>query len=160
MLAANPARMKTIRFSVFSILLSLAFTCALLATEKEEEDDSSSDDQVTVEKLILVRDAGDKFVPVDAFKPSDTFGVLVKLSGSKTGTKVKGVWTIVDAGGRQDAKIFEKTVTLTAEALKEAKEKDRIDFTLSHDNPYPTGDYKFEAYVNGQPADSIDFKIE
>src|SRR4051812_26160536 len=146
--------MKTMRVSVFSILLSLAFTTALLAKEKDEEDDSSSDNDVTVEKLILVRDAGDKFVPVKTFKPADILGVLVKLSSAKTGTKVKGVWTIIDAGGMQDKKIFEKTVTLTEEALKEAKEKDRVDFTLSHDNPYPTGEYKFEAYINDEPADS------
>ena len=152
--------MKTIRIFAFSLLISLAFTSVLLAKEKDENDDSESDNGVTIEKLTLVRDAGDKFVPVQRFRPTDIFGVLVKLSGSNSGTKVKGVWTAVDAGGIKDKKIFEKEVTLSPDTLKDVKEKNRVDFTLSHDNPYPTGDYKFQAYLNGDLADSIEFTIE
>jgi len=98
--------------------------------------------------------------PVKKFKPTETLGVLVQLSEAKEGTKVKGVWTIVDAGGMTDKKIFEKKVELTPEAIKTAKDPSRIDFTLSHDNPYPTGDYKFEVYLNGELANTIEFKIE
>ena len=152
--------MKTIRIFAFSLLISLAFTSVLLAKEKDEEEDSDSDNGVKIEKLTLVRDAGDKFLPVKSFRPTDIFGVLVKLSGSNSGTKVKGVWTAVDAGGIKDKKIFEKEVTLSPDTLKDVKEKNRVDFTLSHDNPYPTGDYKFEAYLNGDLGDSIEFAIE
>ena len=144
---------------MFAIFVSLAFTGALVAKEKAKDEDES-ESAVQVEKLILVRDAGEKFVPVKKFKPTDTLGVLVQLSEAKEGTKVKGVWTIVDAGGMQDKKIFEKEVEFTAEAIKTAKEPNRADFTLAHDNPYPTGDYKFEAYVNGELADTIEFKVD
>ena len=152
--------MKTIRIFAFSLLISLAFTSVLLAKEKDENDDSESDNGVTIEKLTLVRDAGDKFVPVQRFRPTDIFGVLVKLSGSNSGTKVKGVWTIVDAGGMKDKKILDRAIEMTDEKIKESKNPSRIDFTLSHDNPYPPGDYKFEVYLNGELADTVEFTIE
>jgi hypothetical protein len=145
------------RIVALGILLGL--TTAVLAKEKEEDADESSN-EVTVEKLTLVRDAGDTFEPVKSFKPTDTLGVLVKLSEPKLDTKVKGIWTIVNAGGIEDKTIFEKEVALTADALKGAKEKDRIDFTLSHDDPYPKGDYKFDVYLNGELADTVEFKIK
>ena len=154
-------RMKLQRLLVLGMISSVcgAFIATAIA-ESKDEDSNESDNDVTIEKLTLVRDAGDKFVPVDNFKTTDTFGVLVKLSGSKVGTKVKGIWTAVDAGGMKDKKIFEKEVIFTEEAMKKVKEKDRVDFTLSHDNPYPTGDYKFDVYLNGELADSIEFSIE
>ena len=153
--------MKTFTSPTFAILLALsfAFTGTSLANEKDEDADDSAN-EVKIEKLTLVRDAGEKFEAVKNFKPTDIFGVLVKLSEPKIGTKVKGVWTAVDAGQLENKKIFEKEVTLTRDALKDAKEKDRIDFTLAHDNPYPTGDYKFEVYLNGELADAIEFTIE
>ena len=85
----------------------------------------------------------------------------MKLNGEpKIGTKVKGIWMIVDAGEMRDKKIFEKEVTFTKEALANTKIKDRVDFTLSHDNPYPTGDYKVEIYLNGELSDTVEFSIE
>ena len=137
---------------------TLACAGALLAKEKEQDSDDS--DSTAVKKLTLVRDTGKKFEPVETFKPTDTFGVLVQLTDVKEDTKVKGVWTVVDAGGMKDKKIFEKEVTMDAETLKKATIKDRVDFTLSHDQPYPTGDYKFEVYLNGEAADSVEFTIE
>jgi hypothetical protein len=153
--------MKMTTFSAFLIgcSLSLALGPGTIGKEKDE-DAADSESEVTIEKTALVREVGDKFEPVKSFKPDDTFGVLVFLSEPKVGTKVKGVWTAVDAGGLEDKKIFEKEVEFTPEALKDAKEKNRVDFTLSHDNPYPTGDYKIDIYLNGELAETIEFKIK
>src|SRR5437588_6294456 len=148
--------MKTIRFSTLAIFLSLTFTSVALANEKDKD----SDDEVMIEKVTLVRDVGDKFEPVENFKPTDTFGVLVKLSEPKIGTRVKGVWTAVDAGGLKDKKLLEKEVTLNSDTFKGVKQKDRVDFSLSHDNPYPTGDYKIDIYLNGELAETVEFTIE
>ena len=148
---------KDILFTLaLSFALGLALSIGAIAKEKDED----SENEVTVEKLTLVRDTGKDFEPVKKFKPTDTFGVLVQLSEAKEGTKVKGVWTAVDAGGMIEKKIFEKIVNLTAEAMKTVKNPSRIDFTLSHDNPYPTGDYKFEVFIDGEPGDTLEFKIE
>ena len=148
---------KRARFPLaLSFALCLALGFGAIAKEKDED----SENEVTVEKLTLVRDTGKDFEPVKKFKPTDTFGVLVQLSEAKEGTKVKGVWTAVDAGGMIEKKIFEKIVNLTAEAMKTVKNPSRIDFTLSHDNPYPTGDYKFEVFIDGEVGDTLEFKIE
>ena len=147
---------RTLLAPALSFALGLALGFSAIAKEKDED----SENEVTVEKLTLVRDTGKDFEPVKKFKPTDTFGVLVQLSEAKEGTKVKGVWTAVDAGGMIEKKIFEKIVNLTAEAMKTVKNPSRIDFTLSHDNPYPTGDYKFEVFIDGEPGDTLEFKIE
>jgi hypothetical protein len=148
--------MKFQRLFMLGAIFAVCGSLVATAIGKTEDEDSRDDDNdVTIEKLILVRVAGDNFIPVESFKTTDNLGVLVKLSGSKLGTKVKGVWTVIDAGGMKDKKIFEKEVTITEEGRK-----DRVDFTLSHDNPYPTGNYKFEVYLKGEMADSVDFTIE
>ena len=147
---------RTLLAPALSFALGLALSISAIA----KEIDADSENEVTVEKLTLVRDTGKDFEPVKKFKPTDTFGVLVQLSEAKEGTKVKGVWTAVDAGGMIEKKIFEKIVNLTAEAMKTVKNPSRIDFTLSHDNPYPTGDYKFEVFIDGEPGDTLEFKIE
>ena len=148
------------KHALLALALSFALGLALGISAIAKEKDEDSKNEVTVEKLTLVRDTGKDFEPVKKFKPTDTFGVLVQLSEAKEGTKVKGVWTAVDAGGMIEKKIFEKTVDLTAEAMKTVKNPSRIDFTLSHDNSYPTGDYKFEVFINGEPGDTLEFKIE
>jgi len=150
---------KTVRLSTFAILISLALTGPALCKEKDQ-DEAESENDVTIEKVTLVRDAGNKFEAVKSFRPTDTFGALVKLSEPKTGTRVKGVWIAVDAGRRENKKILEKEITLNAETLKGVKEKDRVDFTLSHDNPYPKGDYKIDIYLNGELADTVEFTIQ
>ena len=147
---------RTLLAPALSFALGLALSISAIA----KEIDADSENEVTVEKLTLVRDTGKDFEPVKKFKPTDTFGVLVQLSEAKEGTKVKGVWTAVDAGGMIEKKIFEKIVNLTAEAMKTVKNPSRIDFTLSHDNPYPTGDYKFEVFIDGELGDTLEFKIE
>lgn len=151
--------MKTIRISVFAISTLIALTALLPAAGNDEEDDES-ENEVTIEKLTLVKDTGKDFQPVKKFKPTDTFGVLVQLSEALEGTVVEGVWTAVDAGELQDQQISEKKVEFTPETIKTAKNPSRVDFTLAHENPYPAGDYKFEVYLDGKLADSVEFKVE
>ena len=152
--------MKMIRLSTFAIFaaLSLAFTSALLAKEKDE-DESTSDEDVKIEKAVLAREDADKFEPVESFKPNDTFAVLVFLNKAKIGTRLKAIWTIVDAGGMHDKELLEKNIELTEDEIEGVKEANRINFSLTHDDPYPPGDYKFEIYLNGELAKTVEFKI-
>jgi len=153
--------MKMLRLPTFVILfsLSIAFTSAALAKEKDE-DESTSDEDVTIEKTVLAREVEDRFEPVKSFKPDDTFTVLVFLSEPKIGTRLKTIWTIVDAGGQQDKKILEKNVELTPEAIKDVEEPNRINFSLTHDDPFPAGDYKTEIYLNDELVKTVEFKIK
>ena len=67
---------------------------------------------------------------------------------------------IVDAGETHDTKLLEKKIELTEEEIKDVKEANRINFSLTHDDPYPTGDYKFEIYLNDELAKTVEFKIK
>lgn len=151
--------MKTIRVLPFAISILIALTTSLPAGVNDDEEDDV-ENEITIEKLTLVKDTGKDFQPVTSFKPTDTFGVLVQLSEALEGTEVKGVWTAVDAGDMRNKKIFEKDVEFTPEEIKNAKNPSRVDFTLTHDDPYPTGDYKFDVYLNGKLANTLKFKIE
>ena len=139
--------------------LSLAFTSTTFGKEKNEDADES-DSEVTIEKTVLAREVEDKYEPVKSFKPDDTFAVLVFLSEPKIGTKLKAVWTIIDAGGMEDKQILVKKIELTEEAIKGVKEANRINFSMTHNDSFPTGDYKVEIYLNGELAKTIEFKIK
>ena len=160
------SNMKMIRLFSFALVISilLPFSHGLLAKDKDKENDeetADSDSEVTIEKTVLAKETETGFDPVKSFAPSDTFAVLVFLSEPKVGTKVKAIWTIVNAGGMENKKILEKAVELTPEAIKEAKDAaNRINFSLTHDNPYPAGDYKADIYLNGELAKTVEFKIK
>ena len=151
--------MKTFRLCVLAISILIAFTTSLPATENDNDEDEA-ENEITIEKVTLVKDTGKDFQPVKKFKPTDTFGVLVQLSEALEGTEVKGVWIAVDAGDLHDKKILEKKVEFTPEAIENAKNPSRVDFTLTHDHPYPAGDYKFDVYLNGKLVDTVEFTIE
>jgi hypothetical protein len=143
--------MKFIYRSAFAFILTLAFLGKIEVLDAAD---------VTIEKTILVRLVGDQFEPVESFVPNDTYGVLVFLSEGKPETRVKVNWMAVEAGGMKDKSIFEKEVVLTPEVIKSATDPTRIDFTLAHDNPYPTGAFKAVLYLNDVLAKTVEFKIE
>lgn len=152
-------KFTTLSAYLIACSLSLAFTSATLGKEKDEDADES-DSEVTIEKTVLAKKTEDGFDPVKSFKSDDTFAVLVFLSEAKIGTKLKAVWTLVDAGGKQDQEILEKKVELTPEAIEGVKEANRINFSLAPNEPFPTGDYKVEIYLNGDLAKTVPFKIK
>jgi hypothetical protein len=153
--------MKALRLSTFVVLLSvsLAFAGGTLGKVKHGDADAEDND-VTIEKTTLAKKTDDGYDPVKTFKPDDTFAVIVELSEAKIGTKLKAVWTLVDAGGKRDQKILEKKIEITAEAIKGVEEPNRINFTLVPDSPFPAGDYKADIYLNGELEKTVNFKVK
>jgi hypothetical protein len=90
---------------------------------------------------------------VTAFAPGDTFHLVVQLANAPDDTKVKVVWTAVDAGGGQikDQKIDEKELT-TGSAP--------IDFTLVPSGTFPVGKYKVDLYLNSVLNKTIEFQVQ
>jgi hypothetical protein len=90
---------------------------------------------------------------VTTFAPADTFHLVVQLANAPDDTKVKVVWTAVDAGGGQikDQKIDEKELT-TGSAP--------IDFTLAPNNPFPAGKYKADLYLNNVLNKTLEFQVQ
>ncbi len=147
------ATMKSIRSFVFLLILTLQLVEGYLEAAESEK-------PVVISKTVLARLVGEEFEPVEAFTPSDNFGVLVFVSDGKPGTRVKANWIAVEAGGMKDKSIFEKEVVLTPEAIKANGDPSRIDFSLLHDNPYPTGLFKADFYLNDVLTETVQFKIE
>lgn len=156
------AEMKIIRLSTLalSFCLSLSFMDATVAKEKNEDSDSEAESDVTIQKTMLAKKTDEGYEPVKSFDPDDSFAVIVELSEAKVGTKLKAVWTIVDAGGKQEEKILEKKIEITAEAIKGVDQPNRINFSLTHDDPMPSGEYKAEIYLNGELAKTVKFKVK
>jgi hypothetical protein len=151
--------MRFICRSASSIFLTLAVACGTAALGKDKPAAGKVKDAVAIEKTVLVRDAGAAFEPVESFTPSDTFGVLVYLNEAKTGTRVKAIWKLVDAGGMKDRNLYEKEAVLTPALLQTAKEPNRLDFSLKHSEPAPAGSFKTEIYVNDVLAKTVEFKV-
>ena len=152
-------KLTTLSAFLISCSLSLALDHSAVATENDEDADES-ESEITIEKTVLAREVENKFEPVKSFKPDDTFAVLVFLNEPVIGTQLKAIWTIVDAGGQQDKKILEKNIEITPEAITGVEEPNRINFSLSHNDLFPTGDYKIEIYLNDELAKTVEFKIE
>jgi hypothetical protein len=153
--------MKMTTLSAFLIGCSLSLALGHSAFGKEEDEDADdSESEVTNEKTVLAREVEDKFEPVKSFESDDTFAVLVFLSEPKIGTHVKAIWTIVDAGGMENKKILEKKIEITADAIKDVEESNRINFSLTHDDPFPAGDYKTEIYLNDELVKTVEFKVK
>lgn len=152
-------KLTTLSALLIGCFLSLALSHSAIAKE-DDEDTDESESEVTIEKTVLAREVEDKFEPVKSFKPDDTFAVLVFLNEPVIGTQLKAIWTIVDAGGMENKKILEKNVEITPEAIKGVEEPNRINFSLTPDEPFPTGDYKVEIYLNGELAKTVEFKIK
>lgn len=60
----------------------------------------------------------------------------------------------------ENKKVLEKEVEITAKAIKGVEEPNQINFSLTHDDPYPAGDYKTEIYLNDELAKTVEFKIK
>ena len=82
------------------------------------------------------------------------------MSEPKIGTHVKAIWTIVDAGGTENKKILEKEVEITVQTIEGVEEPNRINFGLTHNDPFPTGDYKAEIYLNDELVKTVEFKVK
>ena len=86
------------------------------------------------------------------FQPADTMHSVVTLGNAPDDTKLKAVWTAVDAGGGQlkNKKLDEAVVTTGGVA----------DFTLSNTQPWPAGTYQVEVYLNDTLVQTVPFSVQ
>lgn len=155
--------------SALIILLLVSLACggsadgtATASNEKspaeiaESPEVKTGESGVYVEWLRLYTDdgSGDEGDEVKNFKPADNPQHFVaQLSEFEGGTKVKFVFTAIDAGGEKNYRILEKeqeTNSLT----------NRVTCSFKMPNEFPTGDYKVEVFVNGKLSKSVRYKIQ
>lgn len=86
------------------------------------------------------------------FSPTDTpIHLVVNVANAPDDTRVKVVWTAVDANGGQ----------ITNQKLDETEVKTNgvADFTLSNSQQWPTGKYKVDIYLNDKLDRTIEFTV-
>jgi hypothetical protein len=87
------------------------------------------------------------------FSPKDNpFNCVVNLNNPKIDTKVKAVWSVVDAEGTQNQQILDKEVTTE-------NRESVVQFTLSLPRDWPTGKYKVDLYLNNTLDRTLEFSV-
>ena len=111
---------------------------------------------VSVESVTLAKDAnGTPGETVTGFSAADkTQYFVVTLNEGKTGTRVKGVFTAVNAGGETNEKMAETEVVTVDE------NQNKVDFHISLPDGFPAGEYKAEFFLNDQPAKTVNYRVQ
>jgi hypothetical protein len=92
--------------------------------------------------------------PTKTFSPDQPFYCIVELSNAPDDTKVRAVWTAVKAEGADaNTKIDEAKATSGSGQLQ---------FNLSNQSSWPTGDYKVDLYLNDakEPTKTLEFQVQ
>ena len=114
---------------------------------------SFSTSSANISSAKMARDQDGK-QPTKTFSPDESFYCIVELSNAPKDTKVRAVWTAVNAEGADpNTKIDEAEATSGSGQLQ---------FNLSNDGPWPTGDYKVDLYLNDakKPTKKLTFEVK
>lgn len=85
----------------------------------------------------------------DEFRPTDVIYAVVKTQGSGPNTELLARWTYEDG-----QVVDESSRNIAAEG------EDATEFHISKPSGWPTGKYKVQIFVNGEPAESEDFEVK
>ena len=86
------------------------------------------------------------------FAPTDNpLHSVVEINNPKKESKLKAVWSVVEAAGQKDILIDETELTLD--------NKNIADFTLSLPREWPKGKYKVDLYLDGKLDRTLNFTV-
>ena len=114
---------------------------------------SFSASSASIDSAEMARDQDGK-QPTKTFSPDEPFYCIVELSNAPDDTTLRAVWTAVKAeGANANTRIDEAKTTSGSGQLQ---------FTLSNDGSWPTGDYKVDLYLNDakEPPKTLTFKVQ
>lgn len=109
-----------------------------------------------ISKMTMAKDngKGDPGDETNTFKPADhKVHCLITLKEPKEGTKVTFSWWIVDAGGSKNEKLKDLDYTTDSDVKV-------VHGHLSTTRDWPSGKYKVEASINGEPAKTVNFTVD
>jgi len=86
------------------------------------------------------------------FAPNAVFYAQAELQNAPDDTVIKAVWTAVDAVDVEPGMVISETEFTTGSGL--------VHFTLSNDNPWPTGTYKADILLNAELVQTLEFTVE
>jgi hypothetical protein len=139
----------TVRHRTTLLFLPVCATLLVLALSACSFSASSAN----ISSAEMARDQ-DGEQPTQTFSPDEPFYCIVELSNAPDDTTLRAVWTAVKVEGADaDTKIDEAKTTSGSGQLQ---------FNLSNDGPWPTGDYKVDLYLNDaeEPTKTLEFEVQ
>ena len=85
------------------------------------------------------------------FSQDQTFYCIVELANAPDDTKVKAVWTAVNAEGQEPNLLIDQA---------EATGSGTLTFNLTNDQLWPVGTYKVDLYLNDTLDRTIQFEVQ
>ena len=92
--------------------------------------------------------------PTQTFSPNEPFYCIVELSNAPDDTEVRAVWIAVNVEGADPNTKIDEAAAKSGSG--------QLQFNLSNDGPWPTGDYKVDLYLNDEkePTKTLTFKVK
>ena len=135
--------MKTRQFQILAgilILILAALACGgSISTANISSAKMSADSEGTQETTV--------------FAPDQTFYCIVELANAPNDTKLKAVWTAVEADGEEPNLLIDE-----AEII--AKEGNEFTFNLTNNGLWPVGKYKVDLYLNDKLDRTLEFEVQ
>jgi hypothetical protein len=85
------------------------------------------------------------------FAPDEVFYAQVNLRNAPDDTKLKAVWTAVEAESVEPNYVINETEFVSGSG--------QVLFNLSNTNPWPAGKYKVDIYLNDKVAKTLEFEV-
>lgn len=131
--------MKKRIFFVFALLILTALACSFSTAN--------------IKEAKMAKDA-DGAQPTTTFAQDEPFYCVVQLTNAPDDTKVKAVWTAVEAEGVDpNFKLGEKELTSGDGQLN-------FSYVNGEGNLWPTGKYKVELYLNDKLDRTLEFQVQ
>ncbi|MBN1311674.1 MAG: hypothetical protein JXB30_09660 [Anaerolineae bacterium] len=135
--------MKTNRWQVlvvFAMMILAALACeASFSTASIDSAVMAADEDGTQETTVFAAD--------------QTFYCIVTLANAPEDTKVRAVWTAVDAEGEDpNLEMDQSELTIVNENV--------LTFSLSNEGLWPSGTYKVDLYLNDELDRTLEFTVQ
>ncbi|MCG3212018.1 MAG: hypothetical protein FOGNACKC_05665 [Anaerolineae bacterium] len=120
-------------------------------TPEEPTPEPTAAPAARIASVQLAKDADGK-EPTTTFGPDDVFNAIVELVDAPEGTKVKAVWSVIEAEGVDPNQMIDEAELTSG--------TNTLYFDLTGNQAWPPGQYKVDLYLNGDLDQTVEFSVE
>ena len=113
---------------------------------------ASGSDSVEVVNAFIAREVGENFEPTVVYSDNEVFHCVVELNKISPNSKIKADWKAIDVEGMGANSSLYTNEGSTA--------TDQLVFDLTNTNPWPTGRYGVEIFLDDVAQGSLEFNVE
>lgn len=149
------ALFKAFRITVLLALLGYALSGCSLGMSQREQENAEVTQGVDIQRVVMAEGIGQNNAPVqetNTFSSSqDYIYVVAQVSRIDQGTTMFARWS-------RDGQPFEDSDSISADR---AYQDTYVEFHLENlQDKMETGNYSVQLFVNGNPAEKVDFQVE